>query len=94
MNEVSGLVKGELKFLCKPVSAEDRDQVMKGQGWETCYAITGGEVMAVQPVYDRNNVLRTVRFVRDDASTTERRIEEMERELSSALSLESWLRQT
>jgi serine/threonine protein kinase len=93
-NMNTGLENGYLKFFCKSVSAKDRTHLMNEQGWETCYAITGDEVMAVQPVYDRNDVLRTVRFIHDDAATVDSRIKKIEKEISSAITLEDWLRQS
>ena len=83
---------GVLKFFCKPISVEQREQLLKdSKNWETCYEISKDKVMAFQPVYDNKDVLRTVRFISDAASTAKRRAIEMEKELSDAQPLESWL---
>ncbi len=93
MKHVGNSIKGELKFLCKVVSADIRQSVIREKHWECCYAISQNVVKALQPVYDSNEILRTVRFVRQEPATSERIINDMEKELSEAIPLASWLRE-
>lgn len=96
-NQLSKSGHGGFHFHCKPVTAEQRTRFIKERDWEHCLAISEDTVMAVRPVYDNKDILRTVRFVKvasDSKTTAERHKKEMEIELDTAPSLESWLRRT
>lgn len=92
MRQVGTSIKGELQFRCKVVSADDRERLTRETRWECCYAISKNEIKVLQPVYDRTDILRTVRFVRQEPITSEQVLRNMEKELFEAISLASWLR--
>jgi serine/threonine protein kinase len=91
MKQLEYSVAGEFQFLCKVVTVDERDQVIREKRWERCYAISGDEVKAIQPVYNKNNTLRTVRFIRQENTTSEQVLSDMNTELSEATPLAKWL---
>ena len=92
MHQLSNSKRNNLCFHCECVTARRRKEMIEDRRWETCYEISKGNVMAFNPVYDTDNVLRTVRFVREDRSTAKRRMKDMNEELLRTRPLELWLR--
>lgn len=79
----------ELECCCRVVSKNKRDRLIREGYWERCYAISGGEVKVIQPVYDKNDILRTVRFVRQKVTELEQ--VHRDKEFSGARRLSEWL---
>jgi hypothetical protein len=91
MKQMESSINGSLQFFCKPVSADDRQRVIRERRWECCYTISKNEIKALQPVYDTNDTLRTVRFIRQEPVTSSRLLQDMEKEVSKGIPLMNWL---
>jgi serine/threonine protein kinase len=88
-----GSTDSNLGFYCRTVSGDERRRLVKETDWETSYEVSEDEVKAVQPVFDRDNVLRTLRFVREKPTTAARRIAAMDADLIGAATVDVWLRE-
>jgi len=91
IKQVRTVTKERLQFLCKVVSSDERQRVSRETRWECSYAISRVSVKVLQPIYDRNGILRTIRLVRQEQPTRTQILEDFEKELSKAIPLEDWL---
>ncbi|MCG7853714.1 MAG: protein kinase, partial [Methanosarcinaceae archaeon] len=80
-----------LQFYCKVVSADERQKIMRNARWECCYAISEDQIKGLQPVFDENDILRTIRFIQQEISILPRVKNEMEKELAKATPLTKWM---
>lgn len=86
LQQASESTRQNLQFFCQPKLPDQPN-------WETCYEISGETVKAVQPVYDSEDRLRTIRFIREKAATASRLKKEMEDEIKHGglETIERWL---
>ena len=80
-----------LEFTCREVPEEERNAWMREGRWEVCYEVSGSKTKAVQTVYDGNNILRSLRFIRESGATAVRHCDRMNKDVAAAEPLEEWL---